>query len=243
MDESRPIRIREDLSSLPLPPEELWVRSERRGRLTPRLAMAAVLALLVLAISLPLADQLRQRRDLPGGSVGTASAAPAQTSVAPSASASPVPFTPGTTSVGGKLVRNLGPTLVIDTAQYGEITVDLSRVIDVWRETSVDASALRPGDELWIDGAAGTPFVARVIYANIGRIDGIVRAIDQTGMMVEVQAQTGGSTLRRIDFSSYITYGAPAQALSRADLVVGTQIGAVLYNAPGQTPRATRVWW
>lgn len=166
-----------------------------------------------------------------GSSAATASAKPS------------TPYTPGTNFIVGRLVRQVGNSVVLATVEHGEVEVDLSRVVDVWRETSVPASSLRPKDNLSVNGFAGKPFVARYVYANIGRMDGVVRATDSTGMLVEVQSRgSTATTLRRIDFSAYIEYGAPPVNITRADLVVGRQIGAVIYAALGETPRATRIW-
>lgn len=240
-EESRPIRIREEIASLQLPPEDLWVRTPARRGVGPQLAIAVAVALVLVAISFPLAGQLDQRRNAPGAAIGSPSLVPART--APAVPSTPTTCVPGTSSLGGRLVRFLGNSLIVDTVERGEVAVDISSVIEVWRETTVEPSSLQPGDDLMIDGTPGTPFVALHIYANIGRIDGVVRAIDVTGMTVEVRAGAGGTRLQRIDFSPFIEYGAPGQPLSRADLVVGKQIGAVLYDAPGETPRATRIWW
>lgn len=238
----RPIRVRDDLASVPLPPAQFWTRARGRPRLAPRVAILLATALAVAVISLPIADQLAQRRDGPASGIATPSPIPSPSEVTVS-QAPAVPYAPGTNAIGGRLVRHLGSSLVIDTVEYGEVTVDLSRVIDVWKETSVPASSLEPGDDLWIDGAAATSFVALHVYANIGRMDGVVRAIDATGLLVEVASRAGGNSLQRIDFSPYIEYGTPDAPLSRTDLVVGRQIGAVLYRPPGATPRATRIWW
>jgi hypothetical protein len=238
-DKPRPIRLHDDLASLPLPPEDLWVRPLRRRTVVPQIAVAAGIALVVLAVSLPLMDQLGKRADTKDSTAGSSLAVRAPASASPSS----VPYAPGTSAVGGRLVRNLGNTLIIDTVEYGEVTVDLSRVIDIWRETTVGPSGLQPGDNLMVDGTPATPFVALHIYANIGRIDGLVRAIDATGMTIEIQSRTGALTLQRVEFSTYVEYGGPGQPLSRADPTVGRQIGAVLYDAPGETPRATRIWW
>ena len=85
--------------------------------------------------------------------------------------------------------------------------------------------------------------MAAHIWANIGRIDGVIREIDEIGMLVEVQLRWGGTKLQRLDFSPYIEYGyAGGPKLTRADLVVGRTIGAVTYGRAGGLLRATRVW-
>ena len=152
-------------------------------------------------------------------------------------------FSPGHDSLTGRVVRLVLRGVVIE-AEGREVEVNLGVVVDVWKETSVPASALEVGDDLFINGTAGSPFVARYVYANIGRIDGVIRSIDATGMLIEVRLRWGGSVLQRIDFSPYIEYGAPAANLrvTRSDLVVGRTIGAVIYGRPGGPLRATRVW-
>ena len=125
-----------------------------------------------------------------------------------------------------------------------QFEVDLKLVIDVWKETSVPASAIDVGDDLFINGTDSAPFVARYVYANIGRIDGVIQAIDATGMLIEVSGPYGPRGSQRIDFSPYIEYGSVdgSMKLTRADLVVGRAIGAVVYRPPVGPLRATRVW-
>ena len=166
-------------------------------------------------------------------------AAPPPTSEAP---ASPTPeFHPGRGFVGGRVIRLIPGGVVVDSAGR-QIEVSLSGIVDVWKETSVAASAIEVGDDLYINGTDGSPFVAKHIWANIGRIDGIIREIDATGMLVDIQLRQGGSVLKRIDFSPYLEYGAAGIKLTRSDLVVGRVIGAVIYGRPGGPLRATRVW-
>ena len=136
-------------------------------------------------------------------------------------------------SVSGRVVRLIPGGVVVDSADR-LIEVSFSSIVDVWRETSVAPSAIEVGDDLFISGGH--------VSANIGRIDGVIRAIDATGMLVEVRLRWGGSVLQRIDFSPYIEYGAGTVKLSRSDLVVGRTIGAVIYGRPGGPLRATRIW-
>jgi hypothetical protein len=123
-----------------------------------------------------------------------------------------------------------------------QFEIDLRSVVDAWRETSFPPSALEIGDHLFLNGHDGSPFVARYVYANIGRVDGVIREIDASGMLLEQLTRTGGIVPRRIEFSPYVEYGAPGRPLDRADLVVGRSIGAVVYARTGETVRATRIW-
>ncbi len=185
---------------------------------------------------------------LAGGRVSAASGTAAVASASPTAHASASPtavpeFHPGSSSLSGRVVRLTPGGLVVDSAGQ-EVDVDLRLVVDVWKETSVPASAIEVGDELFINGTAGSPFVAKYVSANVGRIDGVIRETDPTGMLIEVRLRWGGSVLQRIDFSPYIEYGAPAANLhvTRADLVVGRAIGAVVYGRSAGPLRATRIW-
>jgi hypothetical protein len=202
-------------------------------------ALSLLLALLAIAATAVL---------VAGGRVsaasGTTSAASASPTVAPSASPTATPeFHPGSSSLSGRVVRLTPGGLVVDSAGR-DVDVDLNTVVDVWKERSVPASAIDVGDDLFINGTAGSPFVATYVWSNIGRIDGVIRKIDGTGMLVEVQLRSGGSRLQRIDFSPYIEYGAPAAGLwvAPADLVVGRAVSAVIYGRPGEPLRATRIW-
>ena len=182
------------------------------------------------------------------GRVSAASGTPSLATASPTtvASASPTAspeFHPGPNSLSGRVVR-LVPSGVVIEAEGREVEVNLGLVVDVWKETSVPASALEVGDDLFVNGTGGSPFVARYVYANIGRIDGVIRAIDATGMDVEVLSRTTSLHVERIDFSAYVEFGAPAAGLkvTRADLVVGRTIGAVVYRPRVGPLRATRIW-
>lgn len=162
---------------------------------------------------------------------------------APMTTAPSAALAAGGTSLSGRVIRLVPNGVVIETAGR-EAEVRLTSVADVWKETTVPASALEVGDDLFVDGVAASPFVALHVYANIGRVDGVIRAIDRTGMLVDVQLRGGGSVSTRIDFSPYVEYGAPAAALplTRADLVVGRTISAVIYRPRVGPRRATRIW-
>ena len=162
-------------------------------------------------------------------------------SPSPVPSSSPV-FQPGPNSVSGRVVRLTAGGAVLTSAAQ-DIEVSFSRIIDVWRETSVAPTAIEVGDDLFVNGTNGSPFMAAHISANIGRIDGIILEIDDVGMLVEVPLRSGGTKMQRIDFSPYIEYGyTGGPKLTRADLGVGRTIGVVIYRSPEGSPRATRVW-
>jgi hypothetical protein len=155
------------------------------------------------------------------------------------------PFVPGPNSVSGRVVRLVPNGVVIETDGH-EVALTLGPTVEVWKETSVPASALEVGDDLFVNGTGGSPFVARSIDTNIGRLDGVIRAIDATGMLVDVQPRWAGAppVSTRVDFSPYVEYGAPAASLrlTRADLTIGRTIGAVVYRPRIGPLRATRIW-
>ena len=198
--------------------------------LLAKLALAASLALVVIAARVPhpsAGDTLGIARE-------TSSPSPM-----PSSSAA---FQPGPNSVSGQVVRLIAGGAVLNSAGQ-EIEVSFSRIIDVWRETSVAPTAVEVGDDLFVNGSGGSPFMAAHIWANIGRIDGVIREIDDVGMLIEIDLRGGDTTQRRINFSPYVEYGYPGGPnLTRADLIVGRTIGAVIYGRPGGPLRATRVW-
>lgn len=173
---------------------------------------------------------------------GPAIAAPITTG--PSGAQAPgAALAPGAAALSGRVIRLIPNGAVIETAGR-EAEISLTSVADIWKETTVPASALEVGDDLFVTGNSGSPFVALRVYANIGRIDGVIRAIDQTGMLVDVQLRGRGSVAMRVDFSPYAEYGAPAAnlPLRSVDLVVGRTISAVVYRPRVGAPRATRFW-
>ena len=195
-----------------------------------------VLAALSLALVVTAASVIRPSA---GQTLGDAAREISSPSPAPPSSPA---FQPGPNSVSGRVVRLTAGGVVLNSAGQ-EIEVSFRRIIDVWRETSVAPTAIQVGDDLFVNGTGGSPFLAAYISANIGRIDGVIREIDDVGMLVEVQLRSGGTTPRRIDFSPYIEYGyAGGPKLTREDLVVGRTIGAVIYGQAGGPLRATRVW-
>jgi hypothetical protein len=191
-------------------------------------------ALFVVAV---VASVVSSGRTSPSSAIATSSPTPVPS---PLPTASPE-FHPAPGALGGRVVRLVPDGLVVEL-EGREVEVNLKLAVDVWKETTVAASALAVGDDVFINGTAGSPFVARYVWANIGRIDGIVRAVDATGMNVERLAPKSGVV--RVDFSAYLEFGAPAAGLTltRADLVVGRTIGAVVYRPSLGPLRATRVW-
>lgn len=195
-----------------------------------RLALAASLALVVIAARAPHPSAGETLTDT--GEISS----PARTP-----SSSPA-FAPGPNFVGGRVVRLTAGGAVLNSGGQ-QIEVSFTRIIDVWKETSVAPAAIEVGDDLFVNGTDGSPFMAAHIWANIGRIDGVIREIDDIGMLVDVQLRWGGTTPQRIDFSPYIEYGyAGGPRVTRADLVIGRAIGAVIYGRPGGPLRATRIW-
>ena len=159
----------------------------------------------------------------------------------PSSTSSP-PFRPAADSVSGRVVRLTAGGAILDSAGR-QIEVTFREIVDVWRETSVPTTAIEVGDDVFINGTDGSPFVARYIWANIARIDAVIREIDDSGMNVDVFPRTGGTKRQRVDFSPYVEYGYPGgPKTTRADLRVGQTIGAVIYGQAGGPLRATRIW-
>ena len=177
-------------------------------------------------------------------SSGTGAVGAAGPTASPSASPTSSPeFRPGASSVSGRVVRLIPGGAVVDSAGR-QVEVSFSGIVDVWRETSVPAAAIEVGDDLFVNGTDGSPFVARYISANIGRIDGVIRELDASGMLVDVHLRSGGTTLRRIDFSAYLEFGYPGgPKVTRTDLAVGRDIGMIVYGHAGELLRATRIWF
>jgi hypothetical protein len=90
MFDRRALRIADDLASLPLPPDHLWVRPKRQGSVWWLAAATAVVAVMLIVLYLPLAG--RDER-VPVGATGKPTVSPAATaSVSPSANpAVPMP--------------------------------------------------------------------------------------------------------------------------------------------------------
>ena len=182
----------------------------------------------------------------------SAGAAPGGAAQEPAAVASPAPspvptpsFRPGPESTSGVVVRRT-PTSVVLEAVGQETEVDLSSVIDVWKEISVPASAIEVGDHLFVNGTRGpSAFVARYVYANIGRLDGVVISVDGDEMVIGI-LRYDAPTERRVKLSAHVEIvnlvGGSQLPAGRADLSPGREVGMVLYSPRDALPRATRIW-
>ncbi len=196
---------------------------------------AAVLALLVTACG--------------GPSAAASGATPTPASLATAAaSPSPAPsYQPGPNSASGRVVRLTPIGVVIDEAGT-EIEVDLRSAVSVWKETSVSADAIEVGDDLWVNGSSGAgALVARYVYANMGRLDGIVLAFDGRQLVIALQKWwIETPTEVKVDLSEYVEIerlsGGAREPADRSDLKLGTPIGMVTYRPRAGPPRATKVW-
>lgn len=207
---------------------------------TPWIALAFVLWALVLSCA----------RVTPAAESAAGAPAPSPTELAAAArSSSPTPtpaYQPGPNFTTGTVISR-SPTGMIIASVGTQQEVDLRSVADVWKETSVPAAAIELGDQVDVNGTGGQAvFVARYVWVNIGRLDGVIRAIETTGMTVATQRPGDVPRERRVDFSAYLeVVKAGPNAITpatRADLAVGLSVGMVLYRPPGGIPRATRIW-
>jgi hypothetical protein len=131
---------------------------------------------------------------------------------------------------------------VIQTPE-GELVVDLTDVRSVWKETEVAPSELEIGDQLDLNGARlGATFHARYVSANIGRFDGVVRAL--VGGKLELVALPPSTRTFQVELSQYLVVvrGADVPA-TVADLQPGMSVGGVTYRPRNATPRATKIWF
>jgi hypothetical protein len=171
--------------------------------------------------------------------IEASSAAPAVPSLTPS-------FVPASANASGRVVRRTPSGVVIESVER-IVELDLTQVVGVWRETYVSAGAIEVGDDLFVNGTEGSPFIAKYVWANIGRMDGVIESIDATGMVLGVSRHDskgglGPRTAVRVDLSPHIEYGAPGHPIARADLAVGRTVGLVVYRPRTGPARATRVW-
>jgi hypothetical protein len=168
---------------------------------------------------------------------------PAQPPPSVAASPSPSPqFAPGPSFAVGTVTR-IGQDRVSIRNPDEELEVDLTRVRSVWRETEVSPAELEVGDELSVNGTRdGATFRAVHVYANIGRIDGVIQAIH--GITFELVALPPKTFTAQIELSRYVEIvqldGGPA---TLTDLRPGMTIGAVVYRPRNATVRATKVWF
>jgi hypothetical protein len=84
---TRSLRIVEDLGSLPLPPEELWVPPVRRQTWLPVIAFVAGALVLALAVAIPLAARVADNASVPGDVAASGRPSPATTGSAPPSAA------------------------------------------------------------------------------------------------------------------------------------------------------------
>jgi len=181
--------------------------------------------------------------------VAPPSSEPADPAIGTSPSALPTPsYSPGPESISGRVVRRTTIGVVLESVGTGA-EVDLGSVVNVWRETSVPVSAIEIGDDLMVNGTRGpSAFVARYVWANIGRLDGVIRAFDGREILLAIQrtgVPPGGET--RVELSRFVEIvelgpGGEHPA-DRAGLTLGRSVGMVIYRPPADAvARATRIW-
>ncbi|SRR5712692_5787606 len=153
-------------------------------------------------------------------------------------------FVPGPNFTGGRVVAIDGTQLRLTTFDQGghavDVHLDVRSVRSVWRETEVRPSAIEVGDDLMVSGVRGPDaFQAWTVWANIGRADGIVRAID--GETIVLEALPPKSVTFTAVLSSYITREGPWRL---SDIHPGMTVGMVVYWRRGLDGprRITRIW-
>jgi hypothetical protein len=120
------------------------------------------------------------------------------------------------------------------------VSLEMRDVRSVWRETQVGPSAIEVGDDLMVSGVRGPDaFQAWTVWANIGRADGIVRAID--GETIVLEALPPKSLTFTAVLSPYITREGPWRL---SDIHLGMTLGMVVYWRRGLDGprRITRIW-
>ena len=166
--------------------------------------------------------------------------------VSPSPSPRPS-YSPGPNSTSGRVVRRTAIGVVLESAGT-ETEVDLHSVMDVWRETSVPVSALEIGDSVMVNGSRGpSAFVARYVWANGGRLDGVIRAFDGRELLIASQKWGVASSEMRVELSrsvEIVEIGPGGEhPADRAGLTLGRSLGMVIYRSPvDAVARATRIW-
>jgi hypothetical protein len=164
---------------------------------------------------------------------------------APAATASrgaAMSYEPGPNSPSGRVTRLVSDGVVLQTMD-GELAVDLAGVRSVWKESEVSSSDLEVGDQLDLNGLRGpTSFQARYVWANIGRFDGIVRAV--SGDRLELVALPPSTRTFQVHLSPHLIVVRNADIPATvADLQPGMSIGGVMYRPRNGTPRATKIWF
>lgn len=160
--------------------------------------------------------------------------------VTPAPRPTPTPaqtYEPGPSSIGGAIRALRDAQLTLRTID-GDVDVDLSVVRQVWKETDVQPSALEVRDDLFVNGSwSNGVFVARYVWANIGRLDGVIRSV--SGTTIELLRLAPRSEVVIVELSRYVTFVAP---LTVSDLRPGLTIGAVVYRPKDGLRRLTRIW-
>jgi hypothetical protein len=113
--------------------------------------------------------------------------------------------------------------------------------------TSVAASTIELGDDLFVNGTRRpTTFAARYVYANIGRIDGVILSFDGREMVLGRQLRGSAPQPTRVALSTYVEIIRFDQGADRpaglTDLVAGRRVGMVVYRPHDGLARATRIW-
>lgn len=171
-----------------------------------------------------------------------ARSAPPSQSVAVSPSPSPK-YEPGPDFASGGSVIRVDASGVVVRNPEGELEVDLTGVRSVWKETEVPPSDLEVGDQLDLSGTrAGSTFRARYVWVNIGRFDGVIRAL--VGDKLELVRLPPSTLTFQVELSRYLVVvrGADIPA-TVADLHPGMSVGGVVYRPKNGTPRATKIWF
>jgi hypothetical protein len=173
------------------------------------------------------------------------SACGAANAASPSATPS---FVPGHSFTSGTIVKIDYPLITVRTYEERNgasvpvlIPMNVASASAVWRETWVPATALAVGDDVFVSGSGGSPFVATTIDANIGRTDGIVRGIE--GDTLILASLRDGTTVFRARVSNFVR----SDSLPLADVHIGDTISAVVYyerDATGAIAfrRITKMW-
>lgn len=171
--------------------------------------------------------------------VGCAGTLGARASTDGSAAAEPS-FAPSAGDLSGRVVSIGSSTLLLDSGGVRR-DVDLRNVIGVWAETRASIGDIDVGDDVFINGTEGEPFYARYIWINLSTIKGTIVSLDSTGMTLSL---VPSGIPARVEFSQFVSFGSVDGTVhtTRADLVVGRAVGAVVYQPKSGAPRATRVW-
>jgi hypothetical protein len=176
----------------------------------------------------------------------TAPGTPTPSAQPPESMASgPTPFPtyePGPHFASGAITRADARGVVVQSPD-GELAVDFTEVRSVWKETEVAPSDLEVGDQLDLNGTrSGATFRARSVSANIGRFDGVIRAL--AGDTIELASLPPSTRTFQVELSRYlkVVRGADIPA-TVADLQPGLSISGVVYRPKNATPRATKIWF